>query len=267
MEITGDVVYTIHGIKKVLAMQSKSKYIFDDNQRIFVSLRPIPESLLLLEKDQLPRGQPIPPPMTILEVTSHYLYTTEGIKQVYLGSKGGKYIYFDGVYVNLKKLPEYAILIGSKAAPPPAKPVPVKSTLGKFLDFFKKKPALPLPSPPSPVKTKVDYSALAKQVYSFLSKKRKYVKGHTSVFTRIERLQESVPVSFSDDIVESINIGIAAISYPSEYPSIKKFGELKTNKEQLQFLKSYEAAIKTQRNMDMYISMATYYLYKDILYV
>ena len=139
---------------------------------------------------------------------------------------------------------------------------PPKSKFEKFLDLFKKKP----PSPNTTQSPKKDYQLIAKQVYTFLLKKRRYVSKSTSVFTRIERLQDSIPNTFTDDIEESINIGISAISYSSDYPFIRTFGE-KTSKEQMKYLKDFEITINNQQNLELYISMATYYLYKKILFV
>ena len=139
---------------------------------------------------------------------------------------------------------------------------PPKSKFEKFLDLFKKKP----PSPNTTQSPKKDYQLIAKQVYTFLLKKRRYVSKSTSVFTRIERLQDSIPNTFTDDIEESINIGISAISYSSDYTFIRTFGE-KTSKEQMKYLKDFEITINNQQNLELYISMATYYLYKKILFV
>ena len=139
---------------------------------------------------------------------------------------------------------------------------PPKSKFEKFLDLFKKKP----PSPNTTQSPKKYYQLIAKQVYTFLLKKRRYVSKSTSVFTRIERLQDSIPNTFTDDIEESINIGISAISYSSDYPFIRTFGE-KTSKEQMKYLKDFEITINNQQNLELYISMATYYLYKKILFV
>ena len=149
------IFQTINGFQNVHII-NKSKYIFDVNKKTYVSLRPIPENLLFITQTQLPKDKPIPKLLNVLGHTPYYIYTTEGIKHIYSGIKGGKYILFDGVYINIKKLPEYSVIIMS----------PPKSKFEKFLDLFKKKP----PSPNTTQSPKKDYQLIAKQVYTFLLK-------------------------------------------------------------------------------------------------
>lgn len=255
MENTNKVVHTIYGIQPVLTNSSKSKFIFDKKTNVYISLRPFPENVMLLTKQQLPNDPPVSD-VSILDPIDYFIVTIEGIKQVYVGTKGGRYIYFDNSFISLKKLPEYSFLLN--ASSPPSKP----NIMTRMFDIFKKKPvvveSLPTPTPPKVT----DYKKLAKEVYDYLLKIKKYVKQHPSVFTRIERLRENVPDSFSDEIVESIDIGIAAISYPSDYPFIQKFSK-KTHIEQRKIIQEFE--VKNQKTLDQYIQLSIYYLYKDIL--
>lgn len=150
-----------------------------------------------------------------METTKHVIHTIKGYKQVLIGPKGGKYIHVDGANISLKKLPDYLLLL----------PNTQESTITENTQ--------------KPNENK--YKLKAKKIVDFLSHikpKVKAVVDSRGVFTGHEHMMSLMPGSFSDDVTESINGGIAAIEYPSENKIINvEYQKISTKQMALDYIK------------------------------